>query len=309
VRASTAFLFAVLAIAPAAPSRAGGENAGVAYVQATIVAPNAAAGSIGFMTASGQSRTARATGAALASLRNLRPGDEVILRLEGPADRAVATSVKVSSVAPPQPAPDAATSPYAWTQTVPSRPSWPNPYSRINPGLPGRPARGAQRGGTFSVMPAALVSGSTTTPARPAAVPAVLAPAPAAAPAAVPATVRDEGTVENLRARGARDFEAAVTRLAAEARAVDSAYARFKASCAAAAPADSDGSREWFGLLDGAAVNDSCAPLLDEIRRLGAPIEAGMLAAQEAARSAWVLPGTMREIRRRHALEWSGWDR
>jgi hypothetical protein len=288
-------------MAPALPGRASADSGAVAYVQATIMTPDPAAGSFGFVTASGRSRSARATGSALASLRNLQPGDEVILTLEGPADRPVATSIKVSRVVPPPPPPEPVAGPYAWTQTVPSRPSWPNPYSRINPGLPGRPARTSpSRAGTLSVMPAAL--SAPAAPTRPAAMPAVLAPVAAAA-------VSDEGTVEARRARGARDFEAAVTRLAAEARSVDSVYARFKGSCAAAIPADTDGSREWFGLLDGAAVTESCAPLLDEMRRLGAPIEAGMLAAQEAARGAWVLPGTMREIRRRHAMEWSGWDR
>jgi hypothetical protein len=309
VRRSIAFLLAPLALAAFTARPAHAESGAVAYVQATIVAPNPTAGSIGFVTASGQSRTARATGDALASLRNLRPGDEVILTLQGPADRPVATSVKVSRVVPPPPPPETMTSPYAWTQTVPSRPSWPNPYSRINPGLPGRPARAPQsRTGTLSVMPASMSAGGAAATAPPAAVPAVLAPPTAAAPAAVPAAVRDEGTVDGLRARGARDYEAAVTRLAAEARAVDSTYARFKASCPAVTPGDADGSREWFGLLDGAAVTDSCAPLLDEVMRLGAPIAAGMRTAQEAARSAWVLPGTMTEIRRRHAMEWSGWD-
>ena len=287
------------------PGAARAQSSAVAYVQATIMAPDPAAGSFGFVTASGRSRTARATGRALASLRNLQPGDEVNLTLEGPADRPVATSIKVSRVVPPPPPPEPVAGPYAWTQAVPSRPSWPNPYSRINPGLPGRPARPAQsRSGTLSVMPAALSTGGGVAPAGPAPVPAVLAPAPVAAPA----VVRDEGSVDAVRARGARDFEAAVTRLAAEARSVDAAYARFTSSCAASS-AGTDGSREWFGLLDGAAVAESCAPLLDEMRRLSAPIEAGMLAAQEAARKAWVLPGTMREIRRRHAMEWSGWDR
>lgn len=281
----------------------------MAYVQATIMAPDPAAGSFGFVTASGRSRTARATGRALASLRSLQPGDEVILTLEGPADRPVATSIKVSRAVPPPAPAEPVAGPYAWTQAVPSRPSWPNPYSRINPGLPGRPARNApSRTGTLSVLPAALTTGGGAAPAGPAAVPAVLAP-PAPAPPAAPAAVRDEGSVDAVRARGARDFEAAVTRLAAEARSVDSAYARFKASCAPSATG-TDGSREWFGVLDGAAAAaESCAPLLDEMRRLSAPIEAGMLAAQEAARRAWVLPGTMREIRRRHAMEWSGWDR
>jgi len=309
-------LLAVLPLAAVAATTAYTDTGTVAYVQATIMAPNPAAGSFGFVTASGRSRTARATGAALASLRNLRPGDEAILTLEGPADQPVATSIKVSRVVPPPPAPDTAGSPYAWTQTVSSRPSWPNPYSRINPGLPGRPARAnPSRTGTLSVMPAAMTTGGGAALPAPAAVPAVLVPAPApapampaAAPAAAPAAVRDEGSVDGLRVRGARDFEAAVARLAAEARAVDAAYARFKASCPAASPTDTDGSREWFGLLDGAAVTEACGPLLDEVTRLGAPIEAGMLAAQESARKAWVLPGTMREVRRRHAMEWSGWD-
>jgi hypothetical protein len=289
-------------MAPVVPGTAHAQSGAVAYVQATIVQPNPAAGSLGFVTASGRSRTARATGGALASLRNLQPGDEVILTLEGPADRPVATSIKVSRVVPPPPPPETLAGPYAWTAMASSRPSWPNPYSRINPGLPGRPARTSpSRAGTLSVMPAAMSADGGAAAAQPAAVPAVLAPAPAG--------MRDEGTVEALRARGGRDFEAVVTRLAAEARAVDSAYARFKASCPAEGPDHIDGSREWFGLLDDAAVAGSCAPLRDELKQLAAPIEARMRAAQEAARSAWVLPGTMREIRRRHAMEWSGWDR
>jgi hypothetical protein len=300
-------------MAPVMPDTASAEGGAVAYVQATIMAPDPSTGSFGYVTASGRSRTARATGSALASLRHLRPGDEVILTLEGPAERPVATSIKVSRVVPPPPPPETVTSPYAWTQTVPSRPSWPNPYSRINPGLPGRPVRTSQsRAGTLTVIPAANVmpAAARVMPAAMSAGGGSVATPPPAVPAVLPAAaVQDEGAVEALRARGARDFEAAVTRLAAEARSVDSAYARFKSSCPSASPAGTDGSREWFGLLDGAAVTESCAPLLDDMRRLGAPIEAGMLAAQEAARSAWVLPGTMREIRRRHAMEWSRWDR
>jgi hypothetical protein len=197
-------------------------------------------------------------------------------------------------------------SPYAWTTMTSSRPSWPNPYSRINPGLPLRPARAAQtRGGTLNLMPVALRAGAQV-PAPPVAAPAVLAaPAPAA-------PVRDEAsTVDAVRARGTRDFEAAVSRLSAEARAVDAAYARYKAACPTTGTAE-DGSRAWFGLWNGTAVSDSgsgCASMLDDISRLGAPIKAGMLAAHEAARKGWVLPGTIRDIRRRHAMEWSGWDR
>lgn len=306
-RSIRAVLFlAALAAAITIPAQA---QPAVAYVQATIAEPSPAARSLAFVTASGRSRVAPARGRALAILPNLRPGDEVILTLEGPPGRAVVTSVKVSRAVPAPPPVETLASPYAWTTMAPSRPSWPNPYSRINPGLPLRPARAPRaRGGALDLMPAALPAGRAA-PAPPVAAPAVLAPV---TPAPAPARVRDEASmVDAVRQRGARDFEAAVTRFAAEARAVDSVYARYRAACPPTR-ASEDGSRPWFDLWNGTAVTESgsaCAPMLDEISRLGAPIRAGMLAAHEAARKAWVLPGAMREIRRRHSMEWSGWDR
>ena len=305
----------VLAATVVAAGPAQGQTASVAYVQATVVEPNAATGSLGYVTASGRSRVARARGSALDSLPDLRPGDEVILTLEGALDRPVVTSVKVSRVVPTAPPAETLTSPYAWTQTVPSRPSWPNPYSRINPGLPLRPTRGPRaQGGTLTVMPATLRVAPA--PPQPVAAPAVLSTSTLtnaiAVPAAAVAATREEAsTVDGLRTRGARDFEAAVTRLAADARAVDATWARYKAACPRAATPD-DGSREWFRVWEGTATSDadpSCASLLDEVLRLGEPVKAGMSAAHEAARRAWVLPGTMRDIRRRHSMEWSGWDR
>jgi hypothetical protein len=291
------------------PTVAPAQTAAVAYVQATVVEPKPGDGSLDFVTASGRPKTARVRGRALAGLPNLQPGDEVILTLEGPAERPVVTSMKVSRVAPAPPPVETLASPYAWTTTVSSRPSWPNPYSRINPGLPLRPARAARvRGGTLSVMPVALSAGVPAQP-PPVAAPAVLAPANP-----VPPSVRvraEASTVDAVRQRGVRDFEAAVSRFAAEARAIDSVYARYRAACPPSG-ASEDGSRPWFELWNGTAVTESgsaCAPMLDEIARLGTPIRAGMLAAHEAARSAWVLPGTMRDIERRHSMEWSGWDR
>jgi hypothetical protein len=305
-------VFVLAATAAAATARA--QTGPVAYVQATITAPDAATGSLGYMDASGRSRVARVSGPAAASLPNLRPGDEVILTVEGPSDRSVVTSVKVSRVVPAPPPPQPVVGPYAWTQTVSSRPSWPNPYSRINPGLPLRPGRRpATASGTLTVVPAAS-NGMPGAP-RPVAAPAMLSSgsgAPAIAPPAPAAPTPDETSgVEGLRARGARDFDTAVSRLAGDARAVDAAYARYQASCPTG-NAGSDASRGWFGVLEGAAVGDGsavCASRLAEVMRLGAPIKSGMLAAHEAARRAWVLPGTMRDIRRRHAMDWSGWDR
>jgi hypothetical protein len=287
----------------------------VAYVQATISEPDPSGRSLGFVTASGRARVAPVAAAARGRLGSLRPGDEVILTLEGSAERPVITGVKVSRLTPGAPvaeagAPAGAPAPPAMIPGS-SRPSWPNPYSRLNPGLPMAPARGraalARRAGTLSVMPASL-----TTPVGPAPAQAVVAQAVLATAPAPPAARADVSSgVDALRARGARDFEAAVSRWASEARAVDAVYARYESSCPDAA-GGGDGSRAWFGLSDGGAVSCSdagCSALLDEIKRLGAPIKAGMVAAQEAARTAWVLPGTVTDIRRRHSMEWSGWDR
>lgn len=282
----------------------------VAYIQATVATPDPAAGSLEFVSASGHSRVLRARGRALASLPNLRPGDDVILTVEGPVSRRVVTAVKVSRVVPAPPPEQALGSPYAQaTMMTSSRPSWPNPYSRINPGLPLRPARAARaRGGTLTVMPAGMQTGRPA-PSLPIAAPALLAPVSAAPATAVR---EDSSTVDALRGRGTRDFEAAVAALAAAARPVDAAYSRYKASCPTASALSHEGSREWFGLWEGAAVSETsvgCAALLEEMSRLGASIKTGMLAAREAARRAWVLPATVREICGRYAMEWNGWDR
>jgi hypothetical protein len=286
----------------------------VAYVQATVAEPSPTTGSLGFVTASGRAGEARVGGAARARLASLRPGDEVILTLEG----SIITSVKVSRLAQAAPAAEAVE---AAPMVIPgaSRPSWPNPYSRINPGLPMRPTRVGRAGitagrGMLSVMPAGFVTTAGLAPPQGIAAPAVLTPVaalPVAAEAASPARAETSSTVDALRARGARDFEAAVARLAAQARSVDAVYARYESSCPPSTAAE-DGSRPWFSLASAAAVSGAdagCGALLDEIERLGAPIKAGMAAAQEAARKAWVLPGTLTDIRRRHSMEWSGWDR
>jgi hypothetical protein len=288
----------------------------VAYVQATIADPNPSTGTLGFVSASGRVRVARVGGVARASLPNLRAGDEVILTLEGPAERPVITSMKVSRVVPAAPAAE----PLAAAATVtagPSRPSWPNPYSRLNPGLPFHPTRAARvaatpGGGTLSVMSTSLVAPAGSGTSQPVAVPAVL-PAVTRTTVVSPATPSagdNLSTVDALRARGAREFDAAVTRLAAQARSVDAVYARYQSACPASGAAD-EGSRAWLDLADGAALggaDPSCATLVEEIQHLAAPIKVGMMAAHEAARKAWVLPGTLRDIRRRHAMEWSGWD-
>ena len=107
---------------------------GLSFVQATVVTPDASAGTLTFVDASGRSRSHLVTGAAAARLGRLRPGDEVIVVLAG--SEPVVQDVKVShaSVYAPAPETSPATEPEAQWTVVPShelRPTWPNPYSRF----------------------------------------------------------------------------------------------------------------------------------------------------------------------------------
>ena len=114
---------------------------GLSYVQATVVAPDAAAGTLSFVDVSGRSRSHAISDTATARVGRLRPGDEVIVVLSG--SEAVVQDVRVSHAVPapaavePAAVTDAAAPvESAWT-VVPVeqlRPSWPNPYSRFYKG-------------------------------------------------------------------------------------------------------------------------------------------------------------------------------
>jgi hypothetical protein len=119
---------------------------GLSFVQATVVAPDPAAGTLSFVDASGRTRSHPVTGAAAARIRRLRAGDEVIVVLSGasPVVQDVRVSHAVSAAAteaPADPALAAPTDEPQWT-VVPAhqmRPTWPNPYSRYYKGT--RPAK------------------------------------------------------------------------------------------------------------------------------------------------------------------------
>ena len=110
----------------------------VTFVQATVVMPDAAARTLGYVDASGHTRSHPVSAEVASRLSRLRPGDEVIVVLSGRDP--VVQDVRVSQAAPSAPAEpsladDAAADANApqWT-VVPAeqlRPTWPNPYSRF----------------------------------------------------------------------------------------------------------------------------------------------------------------------------------
>jgi hypothetical protein len=131
---------------PAPPAWA---TSSVTFMQATVVDPDARAGTLSFVDASGRTRSHAVAREAAARVGRLRPGDEVIVVLSGadPVVQDVRLPRTPSSEAVAPPADAAATAPPAddatrWT-VVPAqqmRPSWPNPYSRFHRGpKPKRP--------------------------------------------------------------------------------------------------------------------------------------------------------------------------
>ena len=51
-----------------------------------------------------------------------------------------------------------------------------------------------------------------------------------------------------------------------------------------------------------------CAPADEDLAKTAAEIGAGIEAAEDEARRAWVLPGVVREVRQKHKLDPAQWD-
>ncbi len=113
------------------------------------------------------------------------------------------------------------------------------------------------------------------------------------------------------REDGTRQYTQIVESAARRAAQIDSYWERIKAHCALRTAPGYD--REWFALWDGRAAltapDGSCSSAIREIEGLAAEVRSVVSAAQENARRASVLPGQMREIRRRHRMDWPGFDR
>ncbi|MCM2255998.1 MAG: hypothetical protein NDJ94_10040 [Vicinamibacteria bacterium] len=105
-------------------------------------------------------------------------------------------------------------------------------------------------------------------------------------------------------------FDSRVASLAQQAQRVDRVWAEFVSACKVEGLAETDGARGWFALWEGSLRSDLsggfCRDLFNQIVSLGEPIKASMTAAEDVARRS-LDPGEMREIRRRHSMDWGGW--
>ena len=126
-----------------------------------------------------------------------------------------------------------------------------------------------------------------------------------------PSAVVDD-TGEETRAGSA--FEARVSALAQQSVRVDGLWSSFRTSCNVLlrGGAAYDGARPWLSLWDGAAQVDlssgNCRDMYNQIVSLGQAVNEAMADAEDAAGRV-LSPGRIREIERRHSLEWGGWGR
>ena len=122
-----------------------------------------------------------------------------------------------------------------------------------------------------------------------------------------------EETEDDVRA-SADAFDQRVANLAQQAIRVDSLWNTFRTSCNVTMRAGTayEDSRQWLSLWDTAAQVDlssgQCRDLYNQILGLGQAVNVGMADAEDQARRT-LSPGQVRDIERRHLLEWGSWGR
>jgi hypothetical protein len=119
---------------------------------------------------------------------------------------------------------------------------------------------------------------------------------------------------EEARADGATEYERVVQWAARNGDEIDANWQRNAKLCVGNAIATS-GDRAWFAIYmpDGIKIarSDSydCFGWMDSLKIAAGNIKDRMDNAAEAARRNGVYPGTIRQIRQKYKMDWSGWDR
>jgi hypothetical protein len=117
---------------------------------------------------------------------------------------------------------------------------------------------------------------------------------------------------ERIRAQGEQQLARAIEAVARTADQLDAYWERSARTCvASSAPA---GDRRWFAVYQAQGVRLNaqvygCDVWLENVTTNAARIRDEMTAATESARRNGVYPGVMRDLLRRHRMEWSGWDK
>jgi hypothetical protein len=123
---------------------------------------------------------------------------------------------------------------------------------------------------------------------------------------------RSASEADERHDRGVAQFESVVKTLAQRAAELDVQWSRYENACGSGTR--SAGRRAWFGVWETANAGSQdpradCRSYRADLVGYAARIDTTMTLAGEAARQAGVYPGETREIRRRYAMDWAGWER
>jgi hypothetical protein len=120
-----------------------------------------------------------------------------------------------------------------------------------------------------------------------------------------------QSSTDELREETLRAYDKTVGAVARRAAQIDDYWRRIKQNCAMRVAPGYD--REWFGLWDGrttlTAPDSSCISAVSDLNEMAGQVRSVMTDAQEGARRASVLPGHLRDVRRRYRMDWTGWER
>lgn len=115
------------------------------------------------------------------------------------------------------------------------------------------------------------------------------------------------------RMAGTEQWNQALQRAAQAADQIDASWTQYATSCVSGTPRTSGG-RPWFAVLEPAGVRladsrmTNCTAWFESIRTRATQLRDFLRTQAEVARRAGLYPGTIRDMRRRHRLEWDGWE-
>ncbi|HLG53753.1 MAG TPA: trypsin-like peptidase domain-containing protein [Vicinamibacterales bacterium] len=118
---------------------------------------------------------------------------------------------------------------------------------------------------------------------------------------------------DQLRAQGEQAYGRVLEWAGRNGEQLDQYWDKYASSCVASSSRSGD--RAWFAVFEpnGVRINPrstyNCQSWLDTLQSNATPIRAEVDKAAEAARQSGVYPGVLRDLRRRHRMNWTGWDR
>jgi S1-C subfamily serine protease len=119
---------------------------------------------------------------------------------------------------------------------------------------------------------------------------------------------------EDARARGEQMYDSVLGEAAQRGASIDAYWDQYARECVTASV--NAGDRRWMAALETngvrlAATNtrSRCSDWLETVATNAGGIDQAIRQANERARRAGVFPGVLRDLRRRHRLDWPGWDR